>query len=277
MGLALQNYHDTNKVFPHGDEGLSGSWGSNWRLRIMPFSEQSALYDKWQFGNGHGWNSTSIGQANRALIDGFTVNWGECPSSPLERFLVNGSDNLFQFSYFGISGAENSPDGKFVSSTRNVAAPADNNPGGVYTADGMLPVNETIGMRDCTDGTSNTFIVGEIANLTFDAARTSKGDRRPGYYWGWQMGAPDTKNQEDTFVSASTVTIRYSPNADVLDQDGVGSGGGWRRNTPLTSAHPGGALAVFVDGSVHFVPDTIDLSVLTFLGVRNDGQVTPNL
>ncbi|MEW4564838.1 DUF1559 domain-containing protein [Bremerella sp. JC770] len=277
MGLALQNYHDTHGSFPHGDEGLSGGWGSNWRLRTMAFAEQAALYDQWQFGNGHGWTGNTIGNANRNLIDGFKVDWGACPSSPLKQFLDNNGDQLFLFTYFGISGAESSPNGLYVADPRHSATPADNNPGGVYSSSGMLPVNEVVGMNQCTDGTSNTFIVGEIANYTFDAARTEKEDLRPGFHWGWQMGAANNNSGANTFVTASTVTTRYSPNADVLGSDGADVGGGWRRNTPLTSAHPGGAQAVYVDGSVHFVTDTIDLNVLTFLSARNDNQVTSNL
>lgn len=41
------------------------------------------------------------------------------------------------------------------------------------------------------------------------------------------------------------------------------------------SFHPAGANAVFVDGSVHFLPATIDLFVLFDLIARADGNFSP--
>ncbi|QDS87501.1 hypothetical protein EC9_16800 [Rosistilla ulvae] len=272
IGLALHNYHDSHLKFPYGDEGVSGGWGSNWRIRLLPYCEQTALYDQWQYGKGHGWIFTAIGKENRQLIDGVAIGWGKCASSPLQDFLEDSGDQLFMFNYFGISGAENSPDGSYVASARNTAIPADNHPGGIYTADGMLPVNEMIGIDQCTDGTSNTLIVGEISDYILDAARIEKQDLRPGFHWGWQMGAAKPGKGASAFVTSATVTVRYSPNANVLWADGASVGGGWRRNTPLASAHPGGAQVARVDGSVYFVNERIDINTLTYLSVRNDGQ-----
>lgn len=43
-------------------------------------------------------------------------------------------------------------------------------------------------------------------------------------------------------------------------------------NRCFSSYHPGGAQFVFVDGSVHFISDTIDLFVLSHLGTRAKGE-----
>ncbi|QDS87503.1 Type II secretion system protein G precursor [Rosistilla ulvae] len=273
MGLALQNYHDTYHKFPYGDEGVcGGGWGSNWRLRLMPFCEQNAIYDRWTFGPGHGWTGTTSGNANRDQIDGFSVDFGKCPSSPMDEFRADSGDELFLFSYYGISGAESSPDGNYVASVR--ANATGTNPNGLYSSGGMLPINELVGMNHCTDGTSNTIIVGEISNYIFNANRTSKEDLRPGLHWGWQMGAVDTlKGAAFVKVNAATITVRYAPNSDLLGSSGVTAEGGGRRNTPLASAHPGGVQVARVDGSVQFLSETIDLNTLTFLSVRDDGQV----
>ncbi|MCA9162013.1 MAG: DUF1559 domain-containing protein, partial [Planctomycetales bacterium] len=39
------------------------------------------------------------------------------------------------------------------------------------------------------------------------------------------------------------------------------------------SYHPGGAQFVFVDGSTHFIPETVDSLIYRYLGGRNDGNV----
>jgi prepilin-type processing-associated H-X9-DG protein len=41
----------------------------------------------------------------------------------------------------------------------------------------------------------------------------------------------------------------------------------------FSSKHPGGCQAVFADGSVQFLKETIDAKVWSYLGTRDDGQV----
>ena len=43
----------------------------------------------------------------------------------------------------------------------------------------------------------------------------------------------------------------------------------------IYSFHPAGANAVYVDGSVHFIPQTVNLFVLFNLLARADGDVIP--
>jgi prepilin-type processing-associated H-X9-DG protein len=40
----------------------------------------------------------------------------------------------------------------------------------------------------------------------------------------------------------------------------------------LQSPHPGGLIAALVDGSVQFVSQEVELTVLLRLAIRNDGQ-----
>jgi prepilin-type N-terminal cleavage/methylation domain-containing protein len=286
MGLALQNYHDVNNALPYGSKGNMPGWGSNWLVRILPYCEQGTLYDKWLFERDEGWMGSgaapSVGVANRAVQANFRPPYMNCPSSPLDNTqtynsIANGIgtvrlNNVACASYYGVSGAENSPNGVWTSTSRHNAATR-----GTYSADGMLVVNEALNMAACTDGTSNTFIVAEISNLVFNAARTAKADRRPNSTWGWCMGSSTSATKSGVGDSGGgTVTIRYAPNSNSLDLEGVNIGESDRRNCPLLSAHPGGVMTVSVDGSVKFISQTIDMNTLTYLCVRNDGQPIPS-
>jgi prepilin-type processing-associated H-X9-DG protein len=42
---------------------------------------------------------------------------------------------------------------------------------------------------------------------------------------------------------------------------------------PPTSYHPGGVNVLFLDGSVHFIKDSIDRPTLRALGTRSGGEV----
>jgi hypothetical protein len=56
--LAMHNYHDTHRSLPPGGEGKL-----SWRVRILPFIEQNALYN--QFKLDEPWDS----EHNKKLID----------------------------------------------------------------------------------------------------------------------------------------------------------------------------------------------------------------
>jgi prepilin-type N-terminal cleavage/methylation domain-containing protein len=53
IGLALHNYHDTNKSFPPGNIAIWNSgdstvygWGWTWHSKILPHMDQDNLYDQ---------------------------------------------------------------------------------------------------------------------------------------------------------------------------------------------------------------------------------------
>ena len=276
LAVALQNYHDTYKKMPYGDEGIGNDWGSNWRVRILPFCESGTLYDQWTFGNGNGWaGSNPRGVANKNVQVGFNAPWANCPSSPLNIFADSRGEfsagQMLNFCYFGVSGADNSPNGVFVSGTRTGVDATR----GVSTQDGMLVANEALSMANCTDGTANTFVLAEISNFTYDTTKANRADRRPGVTWGWMMGTNNQNTGGGVDCNAALVTVRYPPNSLSLGISGVNGGENQRRNTPLASAHPGGLQVALVDGSVRFIGDSIDMNTLTFLCVRNDQQPIP--
>ena len=47
----------------------------------------------------------------------------------------------------------------------------------------------------------------------------------------------------------------------------------WNTELGFKSRHPGGAQFLFGDGSVHFLPETIDHWNYQYLGAKADGQV----
>ncbi len=63
IGLGLHNYHDMFKSFPlAGSEDKSLGIGLSWRVRLLPYMEQQALYERFDFNQP--WDSPQ----NKALI-----------------------------------------------------------------------------------------------------------------------------------------------------------------------------------------------------------------
>ena len=343
IGLGLQNYHDTYKMFPQGAMGrrpiLGGTnggalLGPSWWYGTAPFMEQRNIYDKinstqrvGQASNGDSFapefrygdfiNPSPIRDALRQLVPDYM----RCPSSPLPVMNTQ-TGNICNATYTGISGGTDInpaavdeagnpmyPNQAFgiptttqiyetVTPGRDQAEPCPNDLG-VWTSNGMLPPCEHVGMAQCTDGTSNTMIVGEQSDWLqdIDPAKSTKYRGDPGWtgatgtHRGWLSGTAANRNidRDNNGWTAQTFninTVRYKPDLKkVLDAgSGINGGppgapgcaqnrrGGRGTNNPIQSPHPGGVLVALVDGSVQFVSGTTDLGVFLRLAIREDGQ-----
>ncbi len=123
---------------------------------------------------------------------------------------------------------------------------------------GMFDVNDgqTVTLASVTDGTSNTIAAGEGLPA----------QRADNNVWEWNSGADGT-----------TVPMNYFSGLS------CGSTGGWNAtnwagrcaytNTGFKSHHPGGCNFVFVDGSVHFLKQSINMFTYCALGSRAGGEV----
>ena len=270
IGLALHNHHDTFKKLPIGARSTNGGIGFSWWVDILPQLEQGNLYDKLDRTSlNHGW--TVQVKANGLAVDGVVISTMLCPSSPVPTHRADLHKRMILLpSYAGIAGAM--PDDTFMETrVATCCSPAKK---GQLSAGGMLIPNRALGFADCTDGLSNTMIVGEISNFARDTAgknrRIDAGNANGFLYGTSGSGTPPTYVGSMPPVYNVT-TIRYAPNTFEFNRDGIMENTG--PNNPLVSAHPGGVLALMGDGSVRFIESSIDLLILKRLGTRDDGGV----
>jgi len=327
IALGLQNYHDTYKCFPAGamNAGTTGSserLGPSWMVGTMPFMESRNIYDKMMQlqrpgagGNG-AFNAENINQQlPGAPLNRLAPDYMRCPTSPLP-VMETQTGPIVLPTYVGIAGgcdiAPNSPDYQVggglslvpPSTGReflNLRKGVGHTPGGIITASGMLPPCEHVTIASCTDGTSNTMIVGEQSDWLRDVDRSIStmyhGD--PG--WDTKGTGPATASLTagGGFISGTVqstpvpqanngmpgsppaaydcyniTTVRYMPDEKrVLGATAYpGCNEDHGINNPLQSPHPGGLLVGFVDGSVQFISGTTDVAVLLRIAIRRDGQ-----
>lgn len=293
IGLALENYFDTNNSYPIGARRqLPGSMtGPSWWVGLLPYLDLQQVYDSFNHTspNNGAPASPPFPNPHLRLTDGMVINVMRCPSSVLPELGAIGAAFHTQPSYAGISGAVASlPE---LSETRLSACCTFASVNGQSSGGGVLLPNASVGKGHLLDGTTKTLSVGEIS----DYILTNSGMRRnPGPAFGasWMTGTnaagtPGNANPSPIpaglYNAMSTaipppavrnlVTLRYPPNvpnAAVLP--GVQEING--PNNPLTSAHSGGVNALFADGHVAFLDDSIDLVTLLKLATRDDGSAT---
>lgn len=266
LGLAVHNYHDTYLALPARQGGTNWSGGSataypRWSafVGLLPFIEADNRYDQIQAGGFHAWhanaNSGYVGE-----IPAFI-----CPSDGL--FSGTGTDRNAQYSplNYGLNMGDNYSIN--FDSTR-----PDQNIRGIF---GYLTYTR---FNEITDGLSNTMGMSEIIVApTGDMLGRAVGNSTTAplacraYMTGnrytsgsliaqfrchgqrWQDGRPG-------YCAITTILPPNSATCSSQTSSGIYS---------ASSRHPGGVLSMFMDGSVRFVPETIDTGNLSLSAVTS--------
>jgi prepilin-type N-terminal cleavage/methylation domain-containing protein len=289
IGLALHGYHDVSKRLPPGTStdqapwGTGGGHGSSWKVFILPYIEQGAIYSKWQFTGDSGWQNVN----NTTLVNQKTIPVYRCPSSTLLDFYTQSTTNvatsLQMFTcYTGIAGAYNL--GGYsdpLGYSDNTCCSGGGGNSGWISGGGILFNNSKVKLTDITDGTSNTIMVGEQSNNLLDANRnpimagygsiTSQGPH------GWIMGtdtAATPRSGQGENRSMNCTTVRYSINQIGFTNNGpAGTLDNAPPNLPLSSNHTGGVNLLFGDATVKFWPNSVPALTLALACTRADNQV----
>ncbi|PQO25091.1 prepilin-type cleavage/methylation domain-containing protein [Blastopirellula marina] len=245
LALGTHNYHDTLGVFPSGwiRQTVGGPnyqnnnfWG--WGALLLPYIEQNNIADRIDFG----WewvNNSSLGNPNAGLST-TPINAYVCPSDITGP--LNGKENNNGTSnYIGSYGNKGLNTSSFVTNAHQ----------GIFTRDSH------VGLRDITDGTSNTILFGERTGKTVGSS-----DFKAGLWVG-------PRSNE----SGSYTCIGRGPDSATNYTNGINSTNTWGL---AHSLHPGGANFALCDGSVRFYAETINLVVYQYLIQRDDGQVIPS-
>jgi prepilin-type N-terminal cleavage/methylation domain-containing protein/prepilin-type processing-associated H-X9-DG protein len=242
IGVALHTYHDANGHFPAGGT-TSGSQGLGFHVLILPYVEQQNLFAR--FNLTQSWSSAANKPQGFVRVPIYT-----CPSAPnlLSQSSYELVNNVFPWTthYLGNMGP------KIIGSTQYQVIPGGQ---GDLAVQGVLGRDTAIRLGDVTDGTSNTFLVGE-----FSFAHPGVSDL--GYrVWhrGCYLGTGDTCASCRNVTNALN-TVWYN-------------GGGNQNDVSFGSQHPGGANFLFCDGSIRFVSEQVALSVYLATASRNGGEV----
>jgi len=261
ISLGLHNHHDVHLHFPPGYRQVhtnqKGNWG--WSAYVLPYVELENLHDTIGVTD-HNSLGRSLNNGGRRDAMKEPQSVFRCPSDVGEELNKQDTRKPQQQSNTNFRSVAMS---NYVGC--NSSGQLRNNDGNAdANANGIFMRNEEFRFRDITDGTANTFLVGERA---WDIKRVNVGlhECRAAIIFG-TVGNDDAGNAG----IASTL-------ASCQGKMNVG-GDDCRRG--FNSLHPGGAQFAFADASVHFISETINHntnaavnSVLERLAARNDGQV----
>jgi prepilin-type N-terminal cleavage/methylation domain-containing protein/prepilin-type processing-associated H-X9-DG protein len=241
IGLALHSYHDRMKAFPAGyvsqvnalDDDRGPGWG--WAAYLLDDLEEGNLKRQINFNLDIGNNANAA-----ARVQSLPVFLCPSDSAPVTFIPANVSASLAFANYVGVFGSdeitEDSADG-----------------------DGIFYRNSKTRIADITDGTSNTFLVGErSARIAFSS------------WTGALTGCEVKPNSPTQYGNGSSAVLCLGHIG--YAEDGHTPNNPLNRVEDFSSRHSGGVNMLFADGSVQFIPDSISPVVWNALGTRAGGE-----
>jgi prepilin-type N-terminal cleavage/methylation domain-containing protein/prepilin-type processing-associated H-X9-DG protein len=251
LGLALHNFHDTRGWFPPGQTigpfpraGITATVKHGWGPYILPYIEQKALDKLYR------WDKSQFESENQPVASQ-QLKIMQCPSAEPDRFMTHSF-----FDYGGKGACTDYAPTQEVDTVLvrlGLVDPVVNNKG-------VMPQNFLTRVTDITDGTANTIL------LTEDAGRPRqwRAGSTPGPDNALLAGGPWTGGANPIIVQGSTIDGVTRPGPCPMNCN---------NDREVYSFHPGGANAVFADGSVHFLKAGMSIRVLAALVTRAGGEV----
>ncbi|APZ93694.1 DUF1559 domain-containing protein [Fuerstiella marisgermanici] len=261
LGVAVHNFEATHRYYPSNgwgylwmadpDRGTGPKQPGGWIYQLLPFVEGQTLQ---QIGAGLPDNQkrAALNKLSHTPMPLFT-----CPTRPAQ--ITTALNTSLVFKNADVTGP--------VATTHYAINEGDyitDTPGGPETlvegddraydwtdvskATGVSYLRSTVRPRDVTDGTSNTYLIGE-KNVSSES----------------YIDGSDDGFDQPMYSGVDLDIARWTTAPPLPD----GLSPQYRR---FGSAHPAGALFVFCDGSVRMVSFLIDVKVHQYTGSRSDGK-----
>jgi prepilin-type N-terminal cleavage/methylation domain-containing protein/prepilin-type processing-associated H-X9-DG protein len=253
IALAVHTYHDSHGAFPVDSE--AGPWGPygpqthawSWLARLLPYVEQEALYKQADIP------TATLYQARGAVAQEIRVFL--CPSDtalgagPRKDAADLGVWNppfiaVGQTNYKGVSGANWAwGDARWHNRGTNGSSDGLNQGDGIFCRSDFWNPRR---LASITDGTSNTFMIGE------DIPQKN-------HWCSW----PYANNAVGTCAIAPNARRRNGKEYSPWD---------WGNVYSFRSRHPGGLQFAYADASVRFLRESIDLATYRAMATIQGGE-----
>lgn len=173
-GLAIHNYHDVHRVFPlslhmggnrpgcvwPGGNGAAGQWYRfSWSTMILPMMEMGNLYNGFDFGTSYNVAPNITATGSNMHNAGATVKAYICPTDPQGDDRCNRAGSITNSVGLDDLGRTNMA---AVADSKLWTCSTTNQGWGRLDGNGIMYNGSSTTFRDVLDGTSNTFLVGEV-------------------------------------------------------------------------------------------------------------------
>ncbi|MDH3718018.1 MAG: DUF1559 domain-containing protein [Planctomycetota bacterium] len=260
LGQALHTYHTSYGRFPPSVEFDDGDdpatitdFRPNWVIWILPFIEQESLYESFDL-------SQPISDASNQAARNKVIATMLCPSDEGNAHEFAGDGGSWARGNYAANGG-NGP----LSSTHAIGIAGPSSPGWAdMQLRGVMGANVSLRLEDIRDGSSKTFLAGEIR------IGVNSSDRRgvwamgcagaSALYWYGSGGDANGPNScyvaADDFVGCSSLSATQLAGTCMPCDSTVAQ----NRQATMRSVHQDGVQVVMAGGNTHFINDFIETS-----------------
>jgi prepilin-type N-terminal cleavage/methylation domain-containing protein len=261
MGLALHNYLDAHSMLPagHMESGVDGPsyrHQFSWMTYLLPYLDQANVYNQINF-SGISLTANINTNSNFIAVGKTVVAPFLCPSDPVS--VVN--PNWGPSNYMGNQG--------ITCSCRD------------HDCTGIFGHNSFMAIADISDGTSQTIALGEVlkgdmntATLNDNYIYNNGGVANAASIDTCQSFTPNGSDRGTAWIGGQPQFNMFSTDRVPNDRrvDCIAPSYGCT-SMASRSMHVGGSHLCFVDGSVHFISQSIDVTTYQALGTRQGGEI----
>ncbi len=271
LGVALHNFHENQKRFPHGSLDPVAYFSVH--AQLLPFIEQVAIYREVDFKSGpfSSSNAKVFSQRPAVFLCPSDSQQGEVSTLGWTNYHPNCGTWVFARGWDGVFGPN-------------------------FTVEGLPPLSG-VRVADIVDGTSNTAAFSEFCNGPYypEAPRDKLADC---FEYGPPPPTKDFAQARSAFSAVSWQTAKIPWGIGTWRFRGYpwAEGTPWRNwynhllppnspcwrpenwwllITPASSRHPSGVNVLFCDGSVRFVAQHVDPNIWTSVGSRHGREPAP--
>ena len=248
IGLAMHNYHDAIGTLPPGTVGCCNG---TWQAFILPYIEQGALANSYNFATPRYVDPSNVTVTN-AFVNALLCP-SDSPSRPASTALGAFNGKISAHNYVVNFGGTDIDQRDTIDATSAFLGAPFSYIAHYSNANHIDTPNKGVMTRFAaiTDGLSNTMLASEVV--------VGKGSDLRGVTW---------------WTDATTYTAYLPPNSSLFDRmySASACNNGLEGNTPCTvvklldpllvgarSRHPGGVNTAMADGSVRYVKNSINL------------------
>jgi prepilin-type N-terminal cleavage/methylation domain-containing protein/prepilin-type processing-associated H-X9-DG protein len=283
LALGMVNHHDAQGHFPTGGWGWhwvgdpDGGFGLNqpggWIFNTLPYLEQQALHDLGS--DGQPWVLTREQRLGAMEVLTTPLAMTTCPSrrAGTNTFIYNGNgmhnanvpERTARSDYAANAGSmlcETEQFPRTYDAAKSYNWLLQSLPDPERLLNGISFQRSQIALRHVTDGSTNTYLVGEKALTTTNYETGAD----PGDNETWCTGF----NNDNFRVTADGEPDAPEPLPPILDAPAYPQGAAGQ--FAFGSPHGGGVNMAYCDGSVHVISYEIDPVVHRHFGHRADGD-----
>lgn len=241
IALATHIYHGSHKKFPNGTGNIGEHrYEFDWLAQLLPCIEGGTVWSNVDFKVPY-----YVPHPKNNLHMKINLPWAQCPSTPDLPAFVTCCANIPGVEDAGVSSYS-------ATSTHLKIDYAE-----TMTGSGILYCDSKTKFKDVMDGTSHTFLASEFY------CNNDLNQKKSLATYGAQYCPGETCYLGNMWAFANFQTTFFGINQRA---GYIGSG--------VDSFHPGGANFAMADGSIHFLSETTQQTILNALTTRDGGEST---